>query len=339
MTINIGANIRIHKLSLCVSAILLILLYLYAIRESSLLTWRSNTDTISLKSLLAASIKAAEIGGLEVINVHENIKMIIENKGKTKEGIDDPVTTADYRSHCAMYNYLLNNFPSSLIISEEKSKGCDDTNKQDLKIDATILQHIQNIDDIEVNVEDITIWIDPLDATKEFTENLLNYVTTMVCIAVKGMPSIGVIHKPFESKQTYWAWTNHGSSSNLHTLSATEINKDPVLIVSRSHAGRVYNSSKIALGDDVRIISAAGAGYKSLEVANRNVTAYIHMTMIKKWDICSGAAIITALGGMVTSLDGEPLMDFDSKSSVNLNHGILATMMDHRWYLNKFSNL
>lgn len=45
----------------------------------------------------------------------------------------------------------------------------------------------------------------------------------MVCIAVKGMPSIGVIHKPFESKQTYWAWTNHGSSSNLHTLSAVNI--------------------------------------------------------------------------------------------------------------------
>lgn len=65
-----------------------------------------------------------------------------------------------------------------------------------------------------------------------------------------------------------------------------------MIIVSRSHAGKVHNTSRAVLGGDVIIVSAAGAGYKSLEVAVGNVSAYIHMTAIKKWDVCAGAAII-----------------------------------------------
>lgn len=67
-----------------------------------------------------------------------------------------------------MYNALKAAFPKITVISEEKSKECDKVNVFDLT------DSFKNIDDWKfddffVNVNDVTIWIDPLDATKEFT--------------------------------------------------------------------------------------------------------------------------------------------------------------------------
>ncbi|XP_011877046.1 PREDICTED: putative inositol monophosphatase 3 [Vollenhovia emeryi] len=323
-------SVRTQRLLLC-ALVILGVIYLCTNR-------RTNDKDVSLKRLLAAAIRAAEIGGLEVVAVHDQSKFKIESKGQTKEGVNDPVTAADYRSHCAMYRSLTEAFPGITVISEETSQDCDKIVVEDIKNYVKSIEGYELSDDI-VNVNDVTIWIDPLDATKEFTENLLQYVSTMVCIAVKGQPIIGVIYKPFETKQNYslfWTWSSHGVSRNLKNLPKVKDNKTPVLIVSLSHAGQVKNSSKVAFGDNVKIISAAGAGYKFLEIAAGNATAYVHTTAIKKWDICAGTAILSALGGTVTQLYDQQPIYFGANDAKVLTKGLLATMSDHAWYSEKF---
>ena len=240
------------------------------------------------------------------------------------------MTEGDLLSHREMYYSLLNTWPGLHIVSEEK----DNKNSrsiagiQTLQSDA-VQEHLTDRFDTRVDKRDILVWIDPLDATKEFSENLLHYVTTMVCVAVKGEPVIGVIHKPFEG-ETFWAWHGHGHYLP-HGPKATKQGA-PVVIVSRSHAGDVNKTAKAAFGDRIKVIPAGGAGFKVIELVMGRVDAYLHKTRIKKWDICAGNAILNALNGKMSSLKGDAI-DYSNSEDVVLNDGLLATMKEHDKYL------
>ena len=52
--------------------------------------------------------------------------------------------------------------------------------------------------------------------------------------------------------------------------------------------------------------------------------AYVHVTKIKKWDICAGDAILRALGGTLTDLDGREV-DYREASSTILSNSHLAS--------------
>ena len=48
---------------------------------------------------------------------------------------------------------------------------------------------------------------------------MLPYVTTMVCVAVNGQPTIGIIHKPFVNN-------DRGETSKLHVVSYKNVRVD-----------------------------------------------------------------------------------------------------------------
>jgi 3'-phosphoadenosine 5'-phosphosulfate (PAPS) 3'-phosphatase len=69
-----------------------------------------NTGFVSLKRLLIAAINVAVKGGMEIAIVRSAPNIDKKIKGDTK-GINDPVTKADYNSHCIMYYSLIHSFP------------------------------------------------------------------------------------------------------------------------------------------------------------------------------------------------------------------------------------
>lgn len=295
-------------------------------------------ETINLRNLLVAGIKATEAGGREVVQVRKSVELGEKSKGLTREGAKEMVTLGDIKSHWAIVNGLIATFPGLQIISEETHQAAGEdanVNQQEIKSfqakdlivktnDLKILPR-----DIEVPLSDVAVWIDPLDATQEYTENdpsLLKYVTTMMCVALSGKPIIGIIHAPFENK-TYWGWAGKGVSLSVKEIERSKAvetrNSETTIIVSRSHSGPVDTFLKTTIGQDIEIIHAGGAGYKAVEVMKGHADAYVHRTLIKKWDVCAPNALLDSFGGKMTTLDGHSISYAHLESEI-VEGGILA---------------
>ena len=139
---------------------------------------------------------------------------------------------------------------------------------------------------------------------------------------------------------TYWSWIDHGVSSNLRTTTAAHAKTPPRIITSRSHPGDVKKVIKSAFkGTQINHVTAAGAGYKSLQIALKKSDLYLHTTKIKKWDTCAGHAVISAMGGVMTSRNGDPIR-YNIGSDPVIKNGIIAAGFKRSYeeYLKKLKN-
>ncbi|XP_058429961.1 Golgi-resident adenosine 3',5'-bisphosphate 3'-phosphatase isoform X2 [Marmota monax] len=244
----------------------------------------ADAGTVDLREMLAVSVLAAVRGGDEVRRVRESNVLHEKSKGKTREGAEDKMTSGDVLSNRKMFYLLKTAFPSVQINTEEHVDANDkEVILWDHKIPEDILKEITTPK--EVPAESVTVWIDPLDATQEYTEDLRKYVTTMVCVAVNGKPVLGVIHKPFSEYTGY------------------------------------------------KVLALLDVPDKTQEKAD----LYIHVTYIKKWDICAGNAILKALGGHMTTLSGE---EISYTGSDGIEGGLLASIkMNHQALVRKLPDL
>ncbi|KAK0069398.1 inositol monophosphatase 3 [Biomphalaria pfeifferi] len=332
-------NVRINPMGMLVigGGLIITLLYLFGMPDLF-----RREQRVSMKELLSVSIGLAQKGGNHVRDIYSKHpdKMDEKVKGKTKEGADEMLTNGDLESHRAIFYGFSKMYPSIKIFSEEHDNKPVDFNQ--INPVNTKLDEVEEIikSDQSIPVSKIAIWIDPLDATQEYTESLTQYVTTMVCVVVDGEPKIGVINVPFK-EETYWAWDGYGYSKNLKPAESVDLNSSQKhkIIVSRSHQGDVEKVAESAFGDNVEIIPAGGAGFKTLEVVKGSAYAYTHITLIKKWDICAGNAILNAVGGKMTTLDGD-FIDYSPNLNVKNERGLLATVNSklHYDYLDKLGS-
>lgn len=192
---------RFYGKNLALASIVFIFLILFCALMSSRKSYKYRKESIKISELLSASIHLAEVAGKKIVEIRNNaypdIKATV--KSHTDEGAQEYVTLGDRKSHDLITSGLIKKWPQLNIRSEEK--GTAPQTGINVPIHNNEVSKVKGRDE-EVAIDDITIWVDPLDATQEYTEggaqpDLLKYVMVMICIAVDGYPIGGVLHQPF----------------------------------------------------------------------------------------------------------------------------------------------
>lgn len=152
-----------------------------------------NDEKINLNELFHFGECLIKEAGKKIVQIRQSSDLKVNHKEKD----NSVVTKADYESHTILTETLRHKFPNLKINSEENDQN---NSKFDLKFYMSKCDSYKaKPNDLIKSILEINVWIDPLDATQEYSENLVEYVTVMFCITQVGIPRAGIIHNPFKN--------------------------------------------------------------------------------------------------------------------------------------------
>ncbi|CAL8075783.1 unnamed protein product [Calicophoron daubneyi] len=301
-------------------------------------------NVVGMRDVLAQCVYWTEEAGNAIKSRYANPSLNTRIKDSPIGPKNELLTDIDMISHWVIVSGLTKVFPDLRVISEEHPPV---PLHQDLPqtegFHSEVTSRLPD-SDLFIPTSDLTVWVDPLDATQELTEGLLQYVTVMACVVLHGYPVIGVIHQPFQNR-TYWAWQNYAKSADLTEAitdsSALRQSKLPnstvSIICSRSHLDDSLKTrmSKAFEPTPVNFIFAGGSGYKTISLLNGEAQLYVHPTSTRRWDICAPQAVLEAVGGHLTGLDGSRFTyGADAPARIPSTTGVFATASNsayNRW--------
>lgn len=285
-----------------------------------------------LSRMLANSVAMTEKAAQIARDIMKSGELGIEQK----TDINDLQTKADRSIQDCLASSFRANFPGINLVGEEgenlHGEVPADWIVKDFDAEAARMAVPDEFKNAEL--KDFTVWIDPLDGTKEYTEGFLDHVTILVGIAIGKKAVAGVINQPFynyEKKDGNMGRTLYGIvGTGVHGIERCVPPADKrIVTTSRSHGTGLVNDT-IACCKPTDEIRVGGAGHKVLLLIEGKAHAYVFPSPgCKKWDTCAPEAILHALGGKLTDIYGNHYEYHYGVGKVN-EHGTLATcVLDH----------
>jgi 3'(2'), 5'-bisphosphate nucleotidase len=205
-----------------------------------------------------------------------------------------PVTEADEAAEAIILRGLAHAVPGIVVVSEEAASQA-----------------------MLPELPDTFILVDPLDGTREFIDGRDEF-TVNTAIICNGRPVTGVVAAP--ALTAIWRGTMGVGSERLRlrpggdvkdaserTALRTQAHRDGPwrAMVSRSHLDPATEQWLTRFPAVDRM--DCGSSVKFCRIAEGKADVYPRLGRTSEWDIAAGDAVLSAAGGVVLTLDGEPV--------------------------------
>eukprot|EP00388_Colpodella_angusta_P009023 GDKJ01024268.1.p1 GENE.GDKJ01024268.1~~GDKJ01024268.1.p1 ORF type:complete len:375 (+),score=74.55 GDKJ01024268.1:90-1127(+) len=290
--------------------------------------------------------------------------------------VGDFQTEADRRTEMFIKQNILEQFPKIRIVGEESIDGNLSNEHVDGDVPSIPVDLIDEMVPVELsnlNLDEICIYIDPLDGTNGFTKGTYGDVTTLVGVSYKSSPLIGIVLEPLGSSDRLgYAAVVGGPVMELWSVNPLEngkysakdvrgevlqfastrkdLNSVPRAVVFTNtrltpYMTRVMNKIDGMIADidpdakPVERLPTGGAGRKYLDVLLGKAEVFFNPRPgTKRWDSCAPEALLLAAGYSVTDSLGDSIKyggaEGDEKHPDVLNvFGITASCGSVEWHL------
>jgi 3'(2'), 5'-bisphosphate nucleotidase len=244
--------------------------------------------TLNLPEDIRPLIDIAIEAGHEIMEVYADVVA-----ARLKPDLS-PVTDADLRAEKVIINGLRTHWPEVPIVAEESMAAHNAP-----KLTQTFFL------------------VDPLDGTREFLAHNGEFTVNISRIS-GSTPVWGVIYAPALGK-IWWGHDEAGAGFAQYAQGdataalrwtrckvRTPPASGPIAIASRSH--RDSQTEDYLAKIQPSAVTSIGSSLKFCLVAEGKADVYPRFGRTMEWDTAAGHAILTAAGGKVTGLNGQPLV-------------------------------
>eukprot|EP01064_Diplonema_japonicum_P015234 TRINITY_DN22989_c0_g1_i1.p1 TRINITY_DN22989_c0_g1~~TRINITY_DN22989_c0_g1_i1.p1 ORF type:complete len:802 (+),score=209.56 TRINITY_DN22989_c0_g1_i1:80-2407(+) len=315
-----------------------------------------------VKDLLALCVGLSQRAASVIRDVQKEREAGVDLKAELKDASDPRtyLTCADQRAQKVIVDVLKATYPTLKLVGEEDDdegalqdwkapdfaplnpKACDEL------LSGDALQQYES-----VTLDEITVFVDPVDGTREFVQGRLDACQVLIGIALSGRPIAGVITLPFHN--TVGTTPTPYSSAKGCTIFGVvgvgvsglpERRNNDKLVVATS-AG-CTNKTLAAVREVINAeeLHVGACGNKALRVLLGETDVALFNLASSLWDTCATQAVVTAQGGKVTTLHGNAIEHLETGTRAN-RFGVIVTSsrytqlsgMTHEQLCSKLKNL
>lgn len=152
--------------------------------------------------------------------------------------------------------------------------------------------------------------VDPLDGTKEFISRNGEF-TVNIALVEEGVPVLGVVYAPAIGRLFGGAVGDgafvEDATGRREIACRVPPEEGLTVVASRSHGDAAALDAFLA-GRKVDKLISAGSSLKLCLVASGEADVYPRLGRTMEWDIAAGHAVLSAAGGQVSQVNGQPFL-------------------------------